>query len=186
MAIEIYTTRTCPFCIRAKALLDRKGARYTEIDVGADPALTVLPVRFPDAGAVRLLAVGDRIDLLATDPQSGTTDTVAAGATVLALPLPAPYLTPPPPVKPARPIAPRRRPLSRCLPAPAACCPLRCPSRRSARSPRSTQHKASGHVVAFSAPQLFPHVTRARKTPVLGQDPLHLEKDTRWRSQTTR
>ncbi|MDM7459946.1 MAG: glutaredoxin 3 [Paracoccus sp. (in: a-proteobacteria)] len=39
MSIEIYTTRTCPFCHRAKALLDRKGAVYTEIDVGADPAL---------------------------------------------------------------------------------------------------------------------------------------------------
>ena len=39
MSIEIYTTRTCPFCHRAKALLDQKGARYTEIDVGADPSL---------------------------------------------------------------------------------------------------------------------------------------------------
>ena len=39
MSIEIYTTRTCPFCIRAKQLLDQKGASYTEIDVGADPAL---------------------------------------------------------------------------------------------------------------------------------------------------
>ncbi|QBX33663.1 glutaredoxin 3 [Paracoccus liaowanqingii] len=39
MTIEIYTTRTCPFCIRAKQLLDKKGAAYTEIDVGTDPAL---------------------------------------------------------------------------------------------------------------------------------------------------
>lgn len=39
MTIEIYTTRTCPFCHRAKALLDQKGVRYDEIDVGADPAL---------------------------------------------------------------------------------------------------------------------------------------------------
>lgn len=39
MSIEIYTTRTCPFCIRAKQLLDQKRATYTEIDVGADPAL---------------------------------------------------------------------------------------------------------------------------------------------------
>lgn len=37
--IEIYTTRTCPFCIAAKALLSSKGAPYEEIDVGADPAL---------------------------------------------------------------------------------------------------------------------------------------------------
>jgi glutaredoxin 3 len=34
--IQIYTTRTCPFCIRAKALLDQKGVKYDETDVGAD------------------------------------------------------------------------------------------------------------------------------------------------------
>lgn len=39
MTVEIYTTRTCPFCIRAKQLLDQKGVNYSEIDVGADPSL---------------------------------------------------------------------------------------------------------------------------------------------------
>lgn len=34
--ITIYTTKTCPFCHAAKALLKKKGAAYTEIDVGAD------------------------------------------------------------------------------------------------------------------------------------------------------
>jgi glutaredoxin 3 len=34
--VEIYTWRTCPFCIRAKALLDGKGAAYTEISVDGD------------------------------------------------------------------------------------------------------------------------------------------------------
>jgi glutaredoxin 3 len=37
--IEIYTTRFCPYCRAAKALLDRKGAAYKEIDVGGDNAL---------------------------------------------------------------------------------------------------------------------------------------------------
>ena len=32
--ITIYTTATCPFCIRAKDLLTRKGADFDEIDVG--------------------------------------------------------------------------------------------------------------------------------------------------------
>lgn len=31
--IEIYTTPICPYCIRAKALLDKKGVAYREIDV---------------------------------------------------------------------------------------------------------------------------------------------------------
>ena len=36
--VVIYTTRWCPFCIRAKALLDRKGVPYQEIPVDSDPA----------------------------------------------------------------------------------------------------------------------------------------------------
>ena len=34
--IEIYTQWGCPYCTRAKALLDRKGIAYTEIDVTMD------------------------------------------------------------------------------------------------------------------------------------------------------
>ena len=30
--ITIYTTSVCPYCIRAKALLDRKGLQYEEIN----------------------------------------------------------------------------------------------------------------------------------------------------------
>ncbi|SIS88351.1 glutaredoxin 3 [Paracoccus saliphilus] len=37
--IEIYTTRTCPFCISAKSLLQRKNLSFEEIDVGAQPEL---------------------------------------------------------------------------------------------------------------------------------------------------
>ncbi len=37
-AVEIYTTPFCPYCARAKRLLERKGVPYTEIDVsGAGP-----------------------------------------------------------------------------------------------------------------------------------------------------
>ena len=38
-AVEIYTTQTCPYCIAAKGLLKKKGVAYTEVDVGADPAV---------------------------------------------------------------------------------------------------------------------------------------------------
>ena len=34
--VEIYTWRTCPFCVRAKDLLDRKGVNYTEHSVDGD------------------------------------------------------------------------------------------------------------------------------------------------------
>ncbi|HEY9164118.1 MAG TPA: glutaredoxin 3 [Magnetovibrio sp.] len=35
--VEIYTTPICPYCIRAKALLDKKGVKYTEVDVMRNP-----------------------------------------------------------------------------------------------------------------------------------------------------
>jgi glutaredoxin 3 len=35
--IEIYTTRYCPYCHAAKALLNRKGVAFTEIDVSGNP-----------------------------------------------------------------------------------------------------------------------------------------------------
>ena len=37
--VVIYTTRWCPFCVRAKALLDQKGVSYQEIPVDGDPAI---------------------------------------------------------------------------------------------------------------------------------------------------
>jgi len=36
--VEIYTWRTCPFCVRAKALLDKKGVEYTEYAIDGDEA----------------------------------------------------------------------------------------------------------------------------------------------------
>lgn len=36
--IEIYTKATCPFCHRAKALLNSKGAAFQEIAIDNDPA----------------------------------------------------------------------------------------------------------------------------------------------------
>ena len=34
--VEIYTWSTCPFCVRAKGLLDRKGVAYSEVSVDGD------------------------------------------------------------------------------------------------------------------------------------------------------
>ena len=35
--VELYTTMFCPYCARAKALLDRKGVTYTEFDLLEQP-----------------------------------------------------------------------------------------------------------------------------------------------------
>jgi glutaredoxin 3 len=34
--VEIYTTRFCPYCHSAKALLKRKGVEFTEIDLAGN------------------------------------------------------------------------------------------------------------------------------------------------------
>ena len=36
--VEIYTWHSCPFCLRAKALLDRKGVSYQEHAIDGDQA----------------------------------------------------------------------------------------------------------------------------------------------------
>lgn len=35
--VILYTTRTCPYCIASKALLQRKGVVASEVDVQLDP-----------------------------------------------------------------------------------------------------------------------------------------------------
>jgi glutaredoxin 3 len=35
--VEIYTTPICPYCLRAKALLKRKGVSFAEVDVTMVP-----------------------------------------------------------------------------------------------------------------------------------------------------
>jgi glutaredoxin 3 len=36
--IEVYTWRTCPFCLRAKDLLKQKGVTFTEYSIDGDEA----------------------------------------------------------------------------------------------------------------------------------------------------
>ena len=37
--VEIYTTKTCPYCIAAKALLKKKGVSFAEVDVSGNQTL---------------------------------------------------------------------------------------------------------------------------------------------------
>ena len=50
------------------------------------PGLVATPVRLADAASVALLRVGDRVDLVAADPEGRTAVPVARGAPVVALP----------------------------------------------------------------------------------------------------
>ncbi|WP_295630999.1 glutaredoxin 3 [Novosphingobium sp.] len=58
--IDIYTKWGCPYCTRAKALLDAKGAEYTEFDVtmgGPDKAQML--ERAPRATTVPQIFIGE-------------------------------------------------------------------------------------------------------------------------------
>jgi glutaredoxin 3 len=59
-AITLYTTGWCPYCARAKALLDRKGATYTEIDIEADAAKRAEMMERSGRRTVPQIFIGDR------------------------------------------------------------------------------------------------------------------------------
>ncbi len=58
--VEIYTQWGCPYCVRAKALLDAKGVAYTEYDTTMDSGKRKeMVARKPDATTVPQIFVDD-------------------------------------------------------------------------------------------------------------------------------
>jgi len=58
--VTIYTTMMCPYCFRAKALLDKKGVSYEEIDVGMNADLRRTMMKRADGGhTVPQIFIGD-------------------------------------------------------------------------------------------------------------------------------
>lgn len=39
--VEIYSSNMCPYCVRAKSLLESKGAEYTEYNISTDPKIII-------------------------------------------------------------------------------------------------------------------------------------------------
>ena len=57
--VEIYTKWGCPYCVRAKALLDGKGVAYEEYDITmGGPKRAELHARVPGAATVPQVIVG--------------------------------------------------------------------------------------------------------------------------------
>jgi len=57
--VEIYSSQWCPFCVRAKMLLDSKQVEYTEIDVDAEPEQRVLMMQRSQRRTVPQIFVGE-------------------------------------------------------------------------------------------------------------------------------
>lgn len=58
--VEIYTKWGCPYCVRAKALLDAKGVAYAEYDVTmGGPQKAEMQARVPGAMTVPQILIDD-------------------------------------------------------------------------------------------------------------------------------
>ena len=58
--VEIYTKFACPYCVRAKQLLDSKGVQYTEYDISMGGAKRdEMLVRVPGARTVPQILIND-------------------------------------------------------------------------------------------------------------------------------
>jgi len=57
--ILIYTSTFCPYCVMAKRLLDKKGARYTELNVDKQPGLREEMMRKTQRRTVPQIYIGD-------------------------------------------------------------------------------------------------------------------------------
>ncbi|MCF7200462.1 glutaredoxin 3 [Pseudomonas oligotrophica] len=58
--VVIYTTAWCPYCVRAKALLDSKGVAYEEIAVDGEPALRAEMTQKAGRTSVPQIWIGER------------------------------------------------------------------------------------------------------------------------------
>lgn len=58
--VEIYTKFACPYCYRAKSLLDSKGVEYVEYDISGDAAKrSEMFERSPGARTVPQIFIGN-------------------------------------------------------------------------------------------------------------------------------
>ena len=82
--VEIYTKWGCPYCVRAKALLDRKGVAYEEYDITmGGPKRAEMVSSVPGAVTVPQVLVNDRAlcgcdDLFALDARGKLDELLAA------------------------------------------------------------------------------------------------------------
>jgi glutaredoxin 3 len=56
----MYTTQWCGYCVRAKALLDRRGLHYDEVDLGNDPRFRARLNELTGGWTVPQIMIGER------------------------------------------------------------------------------------------------------------------------------
>ena len=83
--ITVYTTNYCPYCVRAKDLLKKKGASFTEINVEDDAAREAMVLRAGGRRTVPQIFIGDThvggFDDMAALDKAGKLDPLLASDT---------------------------------------------------------------------------------------------------------
>jgi glutaredoxin 3 len=81
--VKIYTTPICPYCVRAKRLLEKKGVRYEEIDVSGDDQARIDLAQRTGRRTVPQIFIGDEhvggSDELYALEQEGKLDALLSG-----------------------------------------------------------------------------------------------------------
>ncbi len=82
--IVMYATGTCPYCMRARALLEAKGVEWTEIRVDLEPERRIEMTERSGRRTVPQIWIGDRHvggfdDLYALERAGGLDPLLAAG-----------------------------------------------------------------------------------------------------------
>jgi glutaredoxin 3 len=57
--VTLYSTQSCPYCVRAKMLLSQKGAEYDEVDVSEDSAREAMIKKANGKRSVPQIFIGD-------------------------------------------------------------------------------------------------------------------------------
>jgi len=59
--VQIYTTNYCPFCIRAKQLLDNKGINYDEVNLDNNPEKKLEAMQMLNWRTVPIILIDDEL-----------------------------------------------------------------------------------------------------------------------------
>ncbi|MEY4564491.1 MAG: hypothetical protein RLZZ618_3768 [Pseudomonadota bacterium] len=84
-AVKMYTTQVCPFCIRAKMLLNARGVQaIEEVRIDLDPSQRQVMMEITGRRTVPQIFIGDTHvggcdDLMALDQQGGLMPLLQAG-----------------------------------------------------------------------------------------------------------
>ncbi len=78
ISVVLYTTGICPYCIRARMLLERKGVAFTDIRIDHDPSRREEMIERSGRTTVPQIFIGDRhiggFDDMAELDQAGELD----------------------------------------------------------------------------------------------------------------